>query len=107
QQSAAPVVILGVPLVVLGEVLDAIREQRDLHFRRPGVVRVRAVLGDDVGLGRERHGGMPSSARWRSLVAPGWHSSASRSRHTAWCGPNGPGKATAGWRSLTTGTIPA
>ena len=51
-------------LEVLGEVQDAIGEERDLHLGRAGVGVRRAVLGDDLCFGRERHGVLPSG--WRS-----------------------------------------
>src|SRR5688572_20675368 len=49
--------ILLVRLEVLGQILDALAEQRDLHFRRTGVGLVRTELGDRgrLGLWREGH----------------------------------------------------
>ena len=52
QQQAAPaVVVVLVLLEVLGEVLDAVAEQRDLHLGRTGVTLGRRVFGDDLALG--------------------------------------------------------
>src|SRR5687768_13191854 len=50
QQPAARMVILRVYLEVLGEVVDPVAENRDLHFRRSGVPVVRPVAADDPGL---------------------------------------------------------
>src|SRR5438132_6122170 len=44
QQSAPAVMILRVRFEVLGQVGDAIRQKRDLHFRRAGI----AVMGAEV-----------------------------------------------------------
>ena len=55
QQAATAVVILVVALQVLGEAVDALGEQRDLHFRRTGVGRMGAVLGDGLALGSSCH----------------------------------------------------
>src|SRR6185436_5010470 len=49
QQTPARVMVLAVDLQVLREVVDAIREQCDLHLRRSGVGVVPAVLGDRGG----------------------------------------------------------
>ena len=40
EQSAAAVMVLRVGPEVLGQVGDAVREERDLHLRRPGVTLV-------------------------------------------------------------------
>ena len=45
--AAARVIVLGVGLEMFGEVGDALRQDRDLHFRRTGVVLARGVLGHD------------------------------------------------------------
>src|SRR5438552_2804212 len=37
QQAATRMIVLGVALEMLGEVVDALGQDRDLHFRRPGV----------------------------------------------------------------------
>src|SRR3954463_9304533 len=57
QQTAARVVVLFVHLEVLGQVLDALAEQRNLNLGRPRVGLVRAELGDRrrLGLWREGH----------------------------------------------------
>src|SRR5207248_6004502 len=44
EQSAPRVVVLLVRLEVLGQVMDALGEQRDLHLRRAGVALVGAEL---------------------------------------------------------------
>src|SRR5439155_1349762 len=49
EQATTAVVVLLVGLQVLGEVIDAPREERDLYLRRPGVGVVDAVLGDRRG----------------------------------------------------------
>lgn len=51
EQTTARGVILGMAAKVLREGVDAIAENRDLHFRRPSVTLVAPVLGDDVSLG--------------------------------------------------------
>src|SRR5699024_1363713 len=47
QQASSGVVVLLVVLEMLGEPLDALREQRDLNFRGAGVALVRGVFGND------------------------------------------------------------
>src|SRR6185437_9604829 len=47
EEAAAGVVVLLVRLEVLGEVRDALAEQRDLDLRRAGVALVRGELLDD------------------------------------------------------------
>lgn len=49
EQSAARVVILLVIAQVLGEVVDAIGQKRDLDLGGSGVFRVFAELADDLG----------------------------------------------------------
>jgi len=44
QQTAARAVILFVGLQMLGQMVDAMREQRDLHVRRTRVLGVRLKL---------------------------------------------------------------
>src|SRR3954469_9629046 len=51
QQATTRVVVVLVLLQVLGEVLDAGRQDGDLHLRGPRVTRVRRVLLDDRLLG--------------------------------------------------------
>ena len=48
EQSAPRVVVFLVRFEMLGELIDALREQRDLHLRRPGVAPVRLIRGDDL-----------------------------------------------------------
>src|SRR3954470_10046123 len=57
QQAAARVVVLLVHLEVLGQVLDALAEQRNLNLGRTRVSLVRAELGDRrrLGLWSEGH----------------------------------------------------
>ena len=47
EKATAGVVVLLVDLEVLGEVADALREQRDLNLGRAGVGLAALVLGDD------------------------------------------------------------
>src|SRR6476646_529903 len=72
QQTTTAVVVVLVLLEVLGEVADAVRQQRDLNLGRAGVTLVRGVLGDDLLLGlrvgSNRHGGLLSS---RCAARPG------------------------------------
>ena len=42
-------VVLGVALEVFGEIADAAAEQRNLHFRRPGIVLGLLVLAYNLG----------------------------------------------------------
>src|SRR5687767_11097670 len=57
EQPAARVVVLRMRAQMLGQLVDALCEQRDLHLRRSGVSPVPAVRADDLLLGflRERH----------------------------------------------------
>src|SRR5947209_5229718 len=48
EQAAAAVVVLGVGLEVLGQLDDAMRQDRDLHLGRTGVALMRPVLVDDL-----------------------------------------------------------
>src|SRR5688572_30022041 len=50
EQAAARVMILRVNFEMLGEVVDAVAEQRDLHFRRTCIAVVRSVRADDPAL---------------------------------------------------------
>src|SRR4051812_35847861 len=52
QESPSTVVVLLVDLQVVGELVDPLREQRHLHFRRPGVGVVDFVLADRRGFVR-------------------------------------------------------
>src|SRR5688500_10166278 len=47
QQAAPRSVVLLVGLEVVGELGDALGEERDLHFRRAGVLLVRLVIFED------------------------------------------------------------
>src|SRR5512139_1044312 len=51
QQATTAVVVVLVLLEVLGQVRDAVAEQRHLDLRRAGVALGQAVLGDDLLLG--------------------------------------------------------
>src|SRR5690606_30604881 len=57
QEAAAAVVVVLVLLQVLGQIVDAARQQRDLDLRRSGVTLTGRVLGNDLVLGGgvERH----------------------------------------------------
>src|SRR5690606_3262503 len=57
EQAATRVVVLLVGLEVLGQVGDAFRQDRDLHFSRTGVARRAGVVGDDFSFtfSRNRH----------------------------------------------------
>src|SRR6478735_3909849 len=72
QQATTAVVDVLVRLEVLGEVRDAVAEQRDLDLRRTGVTLGQGVLGDDLLLGlrvgTNRHGGSFGS---RCAARPG------------------------------------
>src|SRR5688500_1495905 len=50
EQTAPRMMILRVYLEMFCEVVDPVAENRDLHFRRPGVAVVRSVGSDDPGL---------------------------------------------------------
>src|SRR6185369_13944868 len=50
QQTAARVIVLRVGLEVLGQVDDALGEDRDLDFRAAGVAFGAGVVGNDRGL---------------------------------------------------------
>src|SRR3954463_1301719 len=50
QQSAARVVIFCVGLEVLGQVVDAFAENRDLNLGGAGIAVVRAVAANELGL---------------------------------------------------------
>src|SRR5262245_7072739 len=70
EQAAARVVVLRVRAEMLGELVDPLRQQRNLHLRRPRVGVVLAVLADDVVLGFLGEGHMPPCRRFRSPSAP-------------------------------------
>src|SRR5829696_2661275 len=50
QEAAPGVVVFRVGLEMLGEIADALAEERDLHFGRAGVAVVGLVAVDDFGL---------------------------------------------------------
>jgi len=56
QKSTTTVMVLGMRLQMLGQAVDAIRQEGNLHIGRPRVGGVRAVRGDDLALGRGDHG---------------------------------------------------
>ena len=57
-QPPAGVIIMLVLAHVVGQRIDPLREQRDLHLRRAGVALMRAIFVDDIGLliQRKSHG---------------------------------------------------
>src|SRR5688572_22999711 len=57
EQAAARRVVLLVRLEVFGQLVDALGQDRDLHFRRPRVLLVRLEIRNDLRLlgGRDRH----------------------------------------------------
>ena len=59
EQSPTRVMVLLVDLQVLGEMRDAIGEQRDLDLGRTGIGLVNAVLGDRGGSVGHREEGIP------------------------------------------------
>src|SRR5215207_8594145 len=77
QQATTAVVVVLVLLEVLGEVGDAVAEQRDLDLGGTGVALGRGVLGDDLLLGlrvgTDRHAGLLSIlvARRAGACSPG------------------------------------
>lgn len=48
EQTAARVVILGVLFEVLGEVTDALGEDRDLNFSATRILSILAIFGDEL-----------------------------------------------------------
>src|SRR5712692_4490060 len=64
QQATARVMIFRVGLEVLGEVVDALAENRNLYFGRTGVRVVRLVGANQFGLAvfGQRHGLFPSTS---------------------------------------------
>src|SRR5260221_6064296 len=61
QQTAPRVMVLRVRTQVLRELVDAGREEGDLHLRRPRVGGAPAVLADDLELGFLRVGHVTSN----------------------------------------------
>ena len=74
QQSPTAVVIVLVLLEVLGEVRDAVAQQRDLHLGGTGVALESGVLGDDLLLGfcvsTDRHVELPIFHSLRGAPGP-------------------------------------
>jgi hypothetical protein len=85
EQATPGMVVLDVTLEVLSQIVDAFRQDRDLHFGRPGVARFGPISLDEFRFtrGRDRHrvsfvlgfticgqAGMSSSevATWRGLA---------------------------------------
>src|SRR5690606_34609043 len=72
QQATTGVVVVLVRLEVLREVLDALRQERDLDLGGTGVARVRGVLVDDrlldVCVQSHRAAPLPLAARCLSLL---------------------------------------
>src|SRR5882762_6723471 len=74
QQPAARVVVLALPAQVLGEVVDALGQQRDLHLRGARVPLARAKGGSDLALaltGYRSHRRENASRRPESAKAAG------------------------------------
>src|SRR3546814_6877135 len=63
QQAATAVIILRVGLEMPGQRVDAVGQDRDLHFRRTGVALFAGMFLDEFGLalGGNRHGLFPSN----------------------------------------------
>src|SRR5262245_4970208 len=57
EQPTPGVVVLDVALEVLGQIVDAFRQDRDLHFRRPGIAGFGRIGLDEFRFtrGRDRH----------------------------------------------------
>ena len=57
QEAAARVVVFLVRLEVLGQIVDPLREDRDLHLRRAGIVGLGGIVLDEraLALWRNRH----------------------------------------------------
>src|SRR5690606_18444542 len=72
-QAVAGVVIVLVLLQVLGDVGDALGQQRDLRLRGTGVLLVQAVLGQNGLLlfGGQRHGGIRPVSQFRARMVSG------------------------------------
>src|SRR3954467_12087029 len=62
QQAAARVMVLRVRLEMVGQIADALAEERNLHFRGSGVALMGSVAADDFGLAvLAQHDGRPST----------------------------------------------
>src|SRR6478736_5861449 len=64
QEPSPAVMVLLVDLQVLGEVVDAVGEQCDLHLGRTGVGLVQSMLSDGSGLGRQVGGILGHTVPW-------------------------------------------
>src|SRR5262249_19655073 len=73
EQSTPGMVVLDVGLEMLGEAVDALREDRHLHFRRTGIAGLGRVGLDDFGLaaGCYRHRVVLVLSGSRSAAEPG------------------------------------
>src|SRR6478736_4154548 len=78
QQATAAVVVVLVLARVLGEVLDPLGEQRDLHLGGAGVALGGGVLGHDLLLdvSAQRHGATTLFLWFRCAALPGWFTGA-------------------------------
>src|SRR5690348_2416417 len=70
QEATTRVVVLLVRLEVVGQLLDARGQQRDLHLRRTCVGRRAAVILDDLAglFGGKRHGSLLDGTCWNGTV---------------------------------------
>src|SRR6185369_284978 len=68
EQATTGMVVLDVRLEMVGQVVDALRQDRYLHFRRPGIAGLLGIRLDHFGLAaaRNRH---RSSFQWRPRSA--------------------------------------
>src|SRR5579883_1409948 len=72
EEAAAGAVVLGVGLEVLGQLADALGEDRDLDLWAAGVRVMRAKFLNDVGFlcGFQHRGGAPNSSNSLGSVLP-------------------------------------
>ena len=70
QKPAARVEVFAVRAQVLGQVIDASGQERDLDFGRAGILLVGFVFGDDFGF--NDCGGHGFMAEFHDCRAPGW-----------------------------------
>jgi uncharacterized BrkB/YihY/UPF0761 family membrane protein len=56
QQSTTTVVVVLVSLEVFGEMINALRQESNLHFRRTGVGAMSTVFGNGFNLGDASYG---------------------------------------------------
>src|SRR6185437_6297833 len=66
QKATTRMMVLLVRLEMVGQLLDARGQQRDLHLRRTGVGRCAAVILDDLAglFGGKRHGSLLEWTCW-------------------------------------------